>query len=63
MTTGGVGNGNLTKSTLFSGVAAAPRVTLNAYDWGNRLVATKTAASTDPSTDDPASRRSFAIRP
>jgi RHS repeat-associated protein len=54
---GGVGNGNLTKSTLFAGSAAAPRVVQNAYDWRNRLVATKTGGSADLSTEDPSVNR------
>ena len=56
---GGVGNGNPTKATLFPGGGAAPRVTLNDYDWRNRLVATKTGASVDPSTEDPSLNRPF----
>ena len=49
---GGVGNGNLTKSTLLPGGGASPRVTQNFYDWRNRLVATKAGASATPSTED-----------
>ena len=49
---GGVGNGNLTKSTQFPGGGASPRVTQNFYDWRNRLVATKAGATTTPSTED-----------
>jgi RHS repeat-associated protein len=54
---GNVGNGNPTKVTQFPGGGSAPRVTLNAYDWRNRLVATKTGASADPSTEDPSVNR------
>lgn len=53
---GGVGNGNLTKSTLFPGGGAAPRVTQNAYDWRNRMVATKSGATGDLATEDPSVR-------
>jgi RHS repeat-associated protein len=56
---GGVGNGNLTKSTQFPGGGASPRVVQNAYDWRNRLVATKTGtsilATEDPSVNRPLS--------
>ena len=48
---GGTGSGNLTKSTQFPGGGAAPRVTQNAYDWRNRLVATKAGASDSPATE------------
>jgi RHS repeat-associated protein len=48
---GGVGNGNLTKSTLFPGGGAAPRVTENAYDWRNRLVATKSGGTGSLTTE------------
>ena len=54
---GGVGNGNLTKSTQFPGGGAAPRVTQNAYDWRNRLVATKSGATSDLATEDPSVNR------
>ncbi|MEI6505371.1 MAG: RHS repeat-associated core domain-containing protein [Planctomycetota bacterium] len=54
---GGTGNGNLTKFTQIPGGGASPRVTQNFYDWRNRLVATKTGASADPSTEDPSVNR------
>jgi RHS repeat-associated protein len=54
---GGVGNGNLTKATQFPGGGAAPRVMQNAYDWRNRLVATKTGESADLSMEDPSVNR------
>jgi YD repeat-containing protein len=38
---GGVGDGNLTKTTDFTGNAPDARVTQNAYDWRDRLVMTK----------------------
>ena len=38
---GGVGAGNLTRSTLKPGGGAADRVTASYYDWRNRLVAVK----------------------
>jgi RHS repeat-associated protein len=38
------GNGNLTKYTQFPGGTATARVTQYAYDWRNRLVATKSGA-------------------
>ena len=41
---GNVGNGNLTTFTQFPGGTAPARVTQYAYDWRNRLVATKTGA-------------------
>jgi RHS repeat-associated protein len=56
---GGGGNGNLTKSTLFPGGGAAPRVTENAYDWRNRLVATKTGGTGSLATEDPSVNRPF----
>jgi hypothetical protein len=52
-----VGNGNLTEITVFPGGGAAPRVTQIAYDWRNRLVATKTGGNADPSTEDPSVNR------
>jgi len=54
---GGVGNGNLTKSTQFPGGGASPRVVQNAYDWRNRLVATKTGATGTLATEDPSVNR------
>ncbi|MCE2727741.1 MAG: hypothetical protein LW698_13330, partial [Planctomycetaceae bacterium] len=54
---GGVGNGNLTKSTFFPGGIAAPRVVQNAYDWRDRLVATKSGATGDLATEDPSVNR------
>jgi RHS repeat-associated protein len=54
---GGVGNGNLTKATQFPGGSASPRVVQNAYDWRNRLVATKSGASGTLSTEDPSVNR------
>ncbi|MEX0669944.1 MAG: hypothetical protein WD060_05760, partial [Pirellulales bacterium] len=48
---GGVGKGNLTKPTLFPGGGAAPRITQNAYDWRNRLVATKSGATGSLATE------------
>ena len=54
---GGVGNGNLTKSTLFPGGSDAPRITENAYDWRNRLVATKTGGTGSLTTEDPSVNR------
>jgi hypothetical protein len=53
LTIGGVGNGNLTKATLFPGGGASPRVVQNAYDWRNRLVATKSGATGTLTTEDP----------
>ena len=49
---GGVGNGNVTKSTQFPGGGASPRITENLYDWQNRLVATKTGVTATPATKD-----------
>jgi RHS repeat-associated protein len=47
---GGVGNGNLTRVVEFPGTVAGvtnpPRVTLSAYDWRDRRVATKTGVET-----------------
>jgi hypothetical protein len=57
LTTGGVGNGNLTKARLFPGGGASPRVVQNAYDWRNRLVATKSGTSADLATEDPSVNR------
>jgi len=54
---GGVGNGNLTKSTHFPGGGAAPRVVQNAYDWRDRLVATKSGATGTLATEDPSVNR------
>ncbi|MFN7811278.1 MAG: hypothetical protein ACK5SI_01280, partial [Planctomycetia bacterium] len=54
---GGVGNGNLTKATQFPGGSAAARVTQNAYDWRNRLVAMKSGATATPATEDPSVHR------
>jgi RHS repeat-associated protein len=48
---GGVGNGNLTRETLFPGGGAEPRITQHGYDWRGRLVVTKTAASASPETE------------
>jgi YD repeat-containing protein len=48
---GGVGNGNLTHATEFPGGSDAPRITHAAYDWRNRLVATKTGVTDTPSTE------------
>jgi RHS repeat-associated protein len=49
---GGVGSGNLTKTTLFPGGGEAPRVTQNSYDWRNRLVATKSGGTGSLATED-----------
>ncbi len=38
---GGVGDGNLTENDLLSGGSQPNRVTLNYYDWQDRLVASK----------------------
>ena len=46
----GVGDGNLTKQTEIPGGAAANRVTAYAYDWRNRLVATKAGVEANEST-------------
>ncbi len=46
---GGVGDGNLTKLTLHPGGGADDRVTQYAYDWRDRLVATKAGVQ---STED-----------
>jgi RHS repeat-associated protein len=54
---GGVGNGNLTKSTRFPGGGASPRVVQNAYDWRNRLVATKSGATSTLATESPSVNR------
>jgi RHS repeat-associated protein len=46
----GSGNGNVTQTTDFANGATNPRVTQNAYDWDDRLVATKSgvqASETD----------------
>ena len=58
---GGEGNGNLTKSTQFPGGGASPRVTQHAYDWRNRLVATKTGATGTLATEDPSVNRSLSF--
>jgi RHS repeat-associated protein len=56
---GGVGDGNLTKSTQIPGkawgsmdVALENRVTEFYYDWRNRVVAVKSGVSDDPMTED-----------
>jgi RHS repeat-associated protein len=49
---GGIGSGNLTSTTQYPGGAAEPRTTQYAFDWRNRLVITKAAATTDPGTED-----------
>ena len=54
---GGVGNGNLTKATQFPGGSAAARVTQNAYDWRNRLVAMKSGVAGTLATEDPSVNR------
>jgi RHS repeat-associated protein len=54
---GGVGNGNLTKATQFPGGGAAPRVTQNAYDWRNRVVAMKSGVAGTLATEDPSVNR------
>jgi RHS repeat-associated protein len=54
---GGVGNGNLTKATQFPGGSAAARVTQNAYDWRNRLVAMKSGATSTLATEAPSVNR------
>jgi RHS repeat-associated protein len=38
---GGIGDGNLTRTTQYPGGGAADRITLGVYDWRNRLVAIK----------------------
>jgi RHS repeat-associated protein len=48
---GSVGDGNLTQITRFPGGTAANRVTEMAYDWRNRLIATKTGATATLSTE------------
>jgi RHS repeat-associated protein len=48
---GVAGDGNLTKSTLFPGGSAAPRVTAYWYDWRNRGVATKAGAEAVPANE------------
>ncbi|MDB5324603.1 MAG: repeat-associated core domain protein [Phycisphaerales bacterium] len=47
-----VGNGNLTSSTQYvDGTSSNNRVTLNAYDWRDRLVASKSGAQSSESED------------
>lgn len=48
---GGVGDGNLTKMTQIPGGGAADRVTEYAYEWRNRLVSTKSGATSTASTE------------
>ncbi len=43
---GGVGDGNLTRTTEYPGLSAAPRVTQTWYDWRSRAVATKGGVET-----------------
>src|SRR5262249_17533833 len=52
-----VGDGNLTKVTLHPGGGAADRVTQYAYDWRDRLVATKQGALSMPSWEDETTNR------
>lgn len=54
---GGVGDSNLTKSTALPGGTAAARVTEYAYDWRDRLVATKAGVQTGESTADAVQRQ------
>jgi hypothetical protein len=56
LTASNAGNDNLTRATQFPGGGAAPRVTLNAYDLRNRLVATKSGATGDLATEDASER-------
>lgn len=46
---GGVGDGNLTKTTEYPGLSAAARVTQTWFDWRNRAVATKGGVETTES--------------
>ncbi|MCI0463316.1 MAG: hypothetical protein L0Z62_40735, partial [Gemmataceae bacterium] len=48
---GGVGDGNLTKSTAIPGGGAADRVTQFWFDWRNRLVVTKGGVQGSEATD------------
>jgi RHS repeat-associated protein len=50
---GGVGDGNLTQTTAYSGGGAAPRVTQFFYDWRDRLVATAVASNDLPPAPQP----------
>ena len=45
-----MGDGDRTQQTQYPGGAAAPRVTLNWYDWRDRLVATKQGAQASEDT-------------
>ncbi|MGB7158984.1 MAG: hypothetical protein WBD40_13005, partial [Tepidisphaeraceae bacterium] len=47
---GGIGDGNLTKSTQHPGGSAADRVTTYHYDWRNRLVAAKQGVEANESS-------------
>jgi hypothetical protein len=47
---GGIGDGNLTKVTAHPGGGAAARVTAYAYDWRDRLIATKQGVESSEST-------------
>ncbi|MGH3578737.1 MAG: hypothetical protein ACRDU0_14425, partial [Mycobacterium sp.] len=47
---GGVGDGNLTQTTVYPGGSAANRVTQNWYDWRDRLVATKDGVQSSEDT-------------
>jgi len=58
---GHVGNGNLTAATEFPGGTDSPRVTQNSYDWRNRPVATKTAASSSLATEDSSVNRPLSV--
>lgn len=55
---GGIGDGNLTKVTLFPGDGSPDRVTVNLYDWRNRLVSTKSGVQT---TEDEAVNRPLTV--
>ena len=59
---GGAGNGNLTRETWFPGGGAAARVMQHSYDWRDRRVLTKTAASASPDTEDSQMNRPVVFR-
>src|SRR5581483_4439069 len=48
---GGIGDGNLTRTTQIPGGSASDRVTQYFYDWRNRLVATKGGVQGTEGTD------------
>lgn len=61
---GSAGDGNLTRVIEYPGGSADSRVALMAYDWRNRLVATKLGAklasgSHDPNNESTATQRAF----